>query len=175
MYREEKDLKRFIVVTLEILICFLLQTTIFQWFPLAGVTPNLLLILTVSIGFMRGRTEGLLIGFICGLLIDMYYGDLIGICTLIYLSIGYLSGYANKIFVKEDLTIPLILIGIGEFIYFFMYYVLEFLLRGKLNIVYYFFHIGLPRIIYTVVISIFIYKLLIRINSFIEHRKDEEV
>lgn len=168
-------MKRFIVVTLEILICFLLQTTIFQWFSLAGVTPNLLLILTVSIGFMRGRTEGLFIGFVCGLLIDFYYGDLIGICALIYLIVGYLSGYANKIFVKEDFTIPLLLIGAGELIYFFSYYVLEFLLRGRLNIIYYFIHIGVPRIIYTVVVSIFIYRLLNRINTLLEHRTDEEV
>ncbi len=168
-------MKRFIVVTLEILICFLLQTTVFQWFPLAGVTPNLLLILTVSIGFMRGRTEGLFIGFICGLLIDVCYGDLIGICALIYLIIGYLSGYANKVFIEEELFIPLLLVGVGEFIYFFLYYVLEFLLRGRLNIAHYFFNIGLPRIIYTVVVSILMYKLLNRINSLIEHRKDEEV
>jgi rod shape-determining protein MreD len=167
--------KRFFVVTLEILICFLLQTTVFQWFRLAGVTPNLLLILTVSIGFMRGRKEGLFIGFICGLLIDVYYGNLIGICALIYLVIGYLSGYANKIFAREDLSIPLLLIGVGEFIYFFLYYVLEFLLRGRLNIIYYFIHIGFPRIIYTVVVSTFMYKLLNKINSLLEHRTDEEV
>lgn len=168
-------MKRFIVVTLEILICFLLQTTLFQWFRLAGVTPNLLLILTVSIGFMRGRKEGLFIGFICGLLIDVYYGDIIGICTLIYLIIGYLSGYANKIFVEEDFSIPLLLIGAGELIYFFLYYVLEFLLRGRLNIVYYFIHIGLPRIIYTVVVSIFVYRLFNKLNSLLEYRTDEEV
>lgn len=168
-------MKRFIVVTLEILICFLLQTTVFHWFRLAGVTPNLLLILTVSIGFMRGRKEGLFIGFICGLLIDVYYGDLIGICALIYLIIGYLSGYANKIFAKEEFSIPLLLIGLGELIYFFLYYVLEFLLRGRLNIIYYFIHIGLPRIIYTVVVSIFLYRLLNKLNSLLEHRADEEV
>lgn len=168
-------MKRFIVVTLEILICFLLQTTLFQWFRLAGVTPNLLLILTVSIGFMRGRKEGLFIGFICGLLIDVYYGDIIGICALIYLIIGYLSGYANKIFVEEDFSIPLLLIGAGELIYFFLYYVLEFLLRGRLNIVYYFIHIGLPRIIYTVVVSIIVYRLFNKLNSLLEYRTDEEV
>lgn len=168
-------MKRFIVVTLEILICFLLQTTIFQWFPLAGVTPNLLLILTVSIGFMRGRTEGLFIGAVCGMLIDFYYGDLIGICMLIYLIIGYLSGYANKIFVEEDLHIPLLLIGAGEFLYFFFYYVLEFLLRGRLNVIYYFIHIGFPRIIYTVVVAILMYKFLNRINSLLEQSKDKEV
>ena len=77
------DVKRFLIVTLEIIILYLLQTTVFQWFSLAGVTPNLLLILTVSIGFMRGQKEGVIVGFFSGLLIDLTLGDVIGICALI--------------------------------------------------------------------------------------------
>ncbi len=167
-------MKRFLIVTLEIIILYLLQTTVFQWFLLAGVTPNLLLILTVSIGFMRGRKEGLIVGFICGLLIDLTYGDVVGVCALIYLLIGYLNGYANKIFVKDDFTIPFILIGLSEFMYFFLYYTLEFLLRGKLNIIYYFIHIGLPKMVYTVVVALLLYRLLNMINIELLSKKDEE-
>lgn len=168
-------MKRILIVTLEIIIFFLLQTTVFQWFSLAGVTPNLLLILTASMGFMRGRTSGLVVGFFSGLLIDLLYSNVIGVCTLIYLLIGYLNGYAKKIFVKEDLAIPLILIGLSEIVYFFLYYVFEFLLRGRLNFIYYLVHIGIPRVIYTVIISIFLYKLLNHINIFLEHKNHEEV
>lgn len=168
------DVKRFLIVTLEIIILYLLQTTVFQWFSLAGVTPNLLLILTVSIGFMRGQKEGLLVGFFSGLLIDLTFGGVIGVCALIYLIIGYLNGYANKIFVKDDFTIPFILIGVSEFIYFFLYYTLEFLLRGRLNIIYYLFHIGLPKMVYTVVVAIFLYRLLNKINLEFLSKIDEE-
>lgn len=168
-------MKRFLIVTLEIIILFLLQTTVFQWHFLAGVSPNLLLILTVSTGFMRGRKEGLLVGFFSGLLIDCLYGNIIGVSALIYLLIGYVNGYANKIFVKEDFTIPLFLVGLSELFYFFLYYVLTFLLQGKLKMGHYFFYIGLPRIIYTVVISIFLYRLLNAVNFFLFEKKDEEV
>lgn len=168
-------MKRFIVVTLEILVCFLLQTTVFQWFPLVNVSPNLLLILTVAIGFMRGSNSGLVVGMVSGLLIDMYYGSAIGICALIFIIIGYLSGYANKIFNKNDITIPLSLIAVAELAYFFLYYVLEFLLRGRLNIGYYFIHIGLPRIIFTVVVGIFFYRIFNRINMKLDSNIEEEV
>ena len=168
-------MKRILVVALEIILFFLLETTIFQWIPFIKVTPNLLLILTVSMGFMRGHISGLVVGFFSGLLLDMYFGTYMGICALIYVLIGYASGFANKIFVKEELSIPVILIGVGELGYFFLYYILEFLLRGRLNIGYYFLTIGIPRIIYTVVVGIILYKLIYKINMKLDIRKDEEV
>ncbi len=167
-------MKRFIVVTLEILICYLLQTTVFQWIPLAKVVPNLLLIVVVSTGLMRGRTEGLMVGFFCGLLIDLNYGTVIGLYALFYLTIGYLSGYTYKIFVREDITIPLILIGVSDLVYFFLQYVFVYLLKGKLNIGFYFLRMGLPEIIYTVIISIFLFRILNIINSKLEKKEEEE-
>lgn len=124
---------------------------------------------------MRGRTEGLIVGFFSGLLIDCCYGSVIGIYALIYMIIGYLNGYSHKIFEKEDLTIPIVLIGFSQTVYFFLYYICEFLLKGKLNILFYFRKIGLPDIVYTVLISIIMYKLLNIINSHIDRRKEEEV
>lgn len=168
-------MKRFIILTIEIIICFLLQTTVFQWFSLANVVPNLLLVVTVSSAFMHGQKEGLLVGFFSGLLVDFCFGNVIGMYAFIYMFVGYINGYSNKIFDMDDMTVPIILIGVSEFIYFFLYYILEFLLRGKLNIFFYFTRIGLPEIIYTVFISIFLYKLLLYINEHMIHIEEEEV
>jgi len=167
--------KRFIIVIIEILICFILQTTVFQWFALAHVTPNLLLILTVAVGFMRGRREGLAVGFVCGILIDFCYGNVLGLYALIYMTIGYLNGFSHRIFIKDDLTIPILLVGVSQFVYFFLYYVFNFLLKGKLNILFYFIRIGLPGIVYTVVVSIILYKLLNIVNTWIDRKEEEEV
>ncbi|BCJ95038.1 hypothetical protein acsn021_26070 [Anaerocolumna cellulosilytica] len=168
-------MKRFIIVTIEILVLFLLQTTIFQWFALAGVVPNLLLILTVATGFMRGRTEGLTVGLVCGLMIDLLYGYVIGLYALIYMLIGYLNGYSNRIFAKEDMTIPIVLVGVSDALYFLLYYIFELLLKGKLNIGFYFIELGLPQIIYTVLVSILLYKLLNIINTRLDKKEEEEV
>lgn len=168
-------MKRFIIVIVEILLCFLLQTTIFQWFSLARVVPNLLLILTATAGLTKGRKEGLLTGFFCGLLIDLSYGSIVGLYAFIFMTIGYLNGFCHRIFVKENMTIPLILVGLSDLFYFFLYYVFEYLLRGKLNIGFYFIHKGLPELIYTVILSVFLYKLLNIINDKTEKKEEEEV
>ena len=55
---------------LMIIICFILQNTVFQALALASISPNLLVILTSSMGLMRGKKEGMLVGFFCGFLVD---------------------------------------------------------------------------------------------------------
>ena len=58
-------MKQKLVTALLIMVCFVLQCTMFKALALASISPNLLLIVTSSLGFMRGEREGLVIGFFC--------------------------------------------------------------------------------------------------------------
>ena len=55
--------KRVAVTVLIVLAAYLLQCTLFNHLELAGIKPNLILIVTASFGFMRGQKEGMLVGF----------------------------------------------------------------------------------------------------------------
>ena len=59
-------MRRGAVIALLVIICFILQGTVFQALSLAGISPNLLLIVTTSLGFMRGEKEGMAVGFSAG-------------------------------------------------------------------------------------------------------------
>ena len=96
-------MRRKITLAFLILAAFLLQTTVFQYFQIASVTPNLLLILTSAFGLMRGKKEGLMVGFFSGLMIDLFYGSLFGFYALLYMYIGYLNGF----FCKSSMTMIL--------------------------------------------------------------------
>lgn len=158
-------IKKWIGTVLLILLCYLLQTTIFHYFRLANVIPNLMLIMTVSTGYIRGRKDGLITGLICGLLSDVVFGSVIGLYGLIFMLIGFFSGYANIIYFKNNFWAPLILVGIGDFIYGFLFFVFEFLLRGKLNFITYFRLVILPEMIYTMLIAVLLYKLIWLVNK----------
>ena len=67
-------MRRKIVLFIIIAICFLLQTTVFRALTFANIGPNLLIIVVSSFGLMRGKKEGLWVGFFCGLLIDIFFG-----------------------------------------------------------------------------------------------------
>ncbi len=167
-------MKRIIVYFIEIILCFVLQSSLFHYIKLAGIMPNLLLILVVSTAYMRGRIPGLLIGFFSGLLVDLSFGSVIGLYSLIYLLIGYFFGFMNKYFSNDDVTLPLIFVAVGDFFYGFFYYIFEFLLRGRLNLFYYFRRFILPEMIYTVAVSVLLYKLLHLINHLLEHKAEEK-
>lgn len=138
--------------------------------------PNLLLILVVSSAYMRGRMNGLVLGLVSGLLVDLMYGSyIVGLYALLYMLIGYFIGFLNRFYSNDDYTLPIIIIGISDFIYGFFYYVFEFLLRGRLNFLFYLRRLIFPEIIYTVAVSIVLYKLLHMINNRLEHKPDKEV
>lgn len=157
-------MKSKIVLLLTILICFLLQCTVLHLISIGSITPNLLLILCVSMGLMRGRKSGLWVGFFSGLLIDLFYGSLFGFYALIYMYVGFFSGYACKIYYDDDIKVPMLLVGIADLFYNIAVYGLQFLLRGRLNIGTYLYRIIVPEIFYTVFMTILVYKVFYFIN-----------
>lgn len=167
-------MKRAIIYFLEIIICFVLQSSLYQFVSLARAMPNLIIILIVSNAYMRGRMTGMVIGFFSGLLIDILFGNVIGLYAMLLLLIGYVVGFANKFYSRDDFTLPLIFIGLANFVYQFLYYIFEFLLRGKLDFFYYFRRLILPEIIYTVAAAILMYKLLHTINHWLDRNEFKE-
>lgn len=161
-------MKRFLITTVLIFICFLLQCTVFHTLAFGGIIPNLMIVLTASFGFMRGEKTGLLIGFFCGILIDIFFGNTIGFYALLYMYIGYMNGKFSAIFYPQDIKLPIALILGSDCFYGLVCYVIMFLLRSRFEFAYYFVHIILPEIVYTIVVTIFLYPLILWINTGLE-------
>lgn len=153
-----------IVLTVIVFICFILQCTVFRSLAFGGIIPNLMIILTASFGFMNGEKEGLLIGFLCGLLCDIFFGGILGFYALIYMYIGYINGKFSMIFYPEDIKLPIALIVISDLTYGVVCYVLQFMLRRKFDFGYFFTGIILPEMVYTIIVTIFLYPLILLIN-----------
>lgn len=161
-------MKRKIITVCIILICFLLQCTVFKGLQLASVSPNLLIIVTSSFGFMRGKKEGMVVGFISGLLIDIMFNDLIGFYALIYTLLGYANGLFRKIFYDDDIKLPLTLIAASDFLYGHIVCIFMFIMRSKLDYFYYLKNIIIPELIYTILITLILYQVILRINRSLE-------
>jgi rod shape-determining protein MreD len=161
-------MKRVIVEILIIIIAFILQSTVFRTISLGGIVPNLLIIIPSAFGIMRGRKEGMLTGFVCGLLIDIFFGSIIGFYALVYMVIGYLNGIFQSLFYPEDVKLPMILISLSEVVYCCICYVFLFLLRSRLHLGYYIVHIILPEIVYTIVATIVLYRGILYVNEWLE-------
>ena len=161
-------MKRKLITFFIIIICFLLECTVFHRLAFATIKPNLLIIVTSSFGFMRGKKEGLFVGFFAGLLLDIMFGTMIGFYALIYMYIGYLNGFFKRIFFPDEVKLPLALIALSDFFCNIIIFFTLFWFRGRFSFGYYLLHTILPELVYTMVVSILLYFILLKINEKLE-------
>lgn len=148
-----------------IIACCLLQISLINIIPVISVRANILLILTVSMGLMRGKHTGLWVGFISGLLVDLFSGSVFGLNALTYMYIGYINGKFYKVFYDDDIRVPLVLTGISCFAYNIVSYIILFLLGQRFNFLTFLRYSILPEIIYTLIFTLVLYKLIFIINQ----------
>ena len=89
-------MKRIIFNILMIILAFTVQNCIFPLLPFLSASPNLLLILTFSFGFIHGKEAGMYYGLLSGLLMDLFYSGPFGFYTLIFDDVGYVNGICTR-------------------------------------------------------------------------------
>lgn len=126
----------------------------------------------MTVAYTRGQISALFVGFFSGLLLDLCFSETVGFCSILYMTVAFLAGYTNKIYDERDYFIPGLLGFIGELLYSLLYYMLFFLLRGKLELPIYFIYTILPRSLYTVLLTFVLYptfhgihRLLLRLEG----------
>ena len=167
-------MRRVITLGLLIIINFSLQSTIFGFHDISSISPNLMLILTMSFGLMRGRKEGMLVGFFCGFLTDCFFSSIMGLYMFLYMIIGYINGFFHKNYMIEDVLLPLIVIIVDELIFNTVIFILFFFLKNRLDYGSYFAKIILPEMLCTALLTIIVYKFYVFINKRLK-RKSEGV
>lgn len=165
-------MKRKIVIVLMILVCFLLQSTVFQSLSIASISPNLLIILTSAYGFMKGKKEGMAVGFFCGLLEDIFFGRLLGMHALLYSYIGYANGYFNQIFYGEDIKLPLALISASELVYGLGTYGIMFLMRSRFVFSIISEELSFRNFYTPSLLTLFLYRVIYMIDQKLEPKRD---
>lgn len=167
-------IKKWLGTILLIIVSYLLQTTLFFHIKLANVIPNLLIVVTVSIAYTRGQKDGMITGLLCGLLSDCVFGSVIGLHGFIYMFIGYLCGLSNIIYWKHNFSVPLILVGVSDCVFGFLCFAFEFLLRVRLDILYYFRTVIIPEAVYSMLVAIVLYRIVCLLNRFTCPEHEEE-
>lgn len=168
------NIRRALTNFILIILSFIMQTTVFRVLDFGDIAPNLLMILTSATAFIKGDRHGLICGFFCGLLVDIFFGTYIGFFALIYMYIGFIVGKLNEIFFTQNIAIPIVIITISDFVFGFVCYVLMFLFRTKFNLGYYMFNVIIPEMVYTAIVSILYYPLILRINNDIDEKEEKE-
>lgn len=151
---------RFIIIISELIICYVLQTSAWTGLTLNNAVPDLLMIVVVSVAYIKGSNAGIIYGFTAGMILDLTFGSLLGYFALIYALCGFLSGQLHRIYRNDDYLTPIISSAICVLLSQSFYFFTEYKLKGRLDYSFYFPHVILPKIIYTILVSAIIYKLI---------------
>lgn len=150
-------------------VIYFIQSIFFNWFTIAGVKPNLFVILVLFIGLFMGRRYGLCFGVIYGFFLDILIGRNIGVSSFMLGAIGLIGGYIDKNFSKDSRMMVMAMVAITTLIYEVVSYIIQSTILS-----YYTMEIGLLfqilsiEIIYNILVTIIIYPLLKRSGYYIE-------
>jgi len=100
---------------------YVLQTSFFPLIAYHCISPDFMLLITVSFAFLRGTEKGTLMGFITGLMTDLATGTFFGIHAFSYMLMGNLCGrFANRVY-KEQFFLPVLAsLGVTALNYFIL-------------------------------------------------------
>lgn len=106
---------------------WILQSTVFTHLIIAGVKPDILLILVLFQSIFNGHEKGGIIGFSIGLFEDLLLGRFIGMNALAKGLSSFFVGWIAKGAFRENLLVPILLIFLGT-----LFNQLIFLISGKI-------------------------------------------
>ena len=158
-----------IFLIISFFIIYFFQANFFSWFTIAGVKPNLFIILVLVVSLFGGIKLGIPFGICIGLFLDMIIGTSIGPGTLMYGIIGLIGGYFDKNFSKESrITIMLMIIG-STCIYEIGIYALKFI-QLSINIeLLEFLKRLLIEVIFNTILTIILYPLMQKLGYKLEN------
>ncbi len=102
-----------LIIVLTFFISIVLESSFFPYVAIAGIVPNISLILLICYALRNNVEKIVIIGLLAGLVKDVAVGRIIGVSGITFVLMGFfISKYTNKIF-PDHLTTPIILTIVG--------------------------------------------------------------
>lgn len=149
-----------VAIIMTFIFTYLLQANFFTSFKIAGVMPNLFIILMLYIGLFMGKNSGIIYGILFGILIDIFVSKHIGITSIMLAVVGIITSIFDKNFSKDSRITIMAMVGISTVIYEIGVYVLRYIMF-EINIeLISFIKILLVETIYNIILTIILYPIM---------------
>ena len=164
-------MKKAIIIFLIFIIYFLLyflQVNFFNWFTIAGIKPNLFVLLALFIGLYMDGKVGAILGFILGLYTDFLFSNTVGISAILLGTVGFCGEILDRKFSKDSKITIVLMASLVTAIYEIILYLYSIIkLSVNVNILS-FICILFVEIIYNACIIIIFYPLIHRFGTYVE-------
>lgn len=151
------------------MLIYFLQSNFFSWFNIAGIMPNLFILLILFIGLFGTRTMGTIYGLIIGLILDFLLGTRIGIYSAGLGLIGFLAAIFDKNFSKDS-RMTIMIMGVGATIIFeSLTYLLKYVFAANQVDLLNFIKILAIEVAFNLILTIILYPLVQKAGYYIEN------
>lgn len=169
-----KKLISIIAIILIFFVIYFLQANFFNLFSIAGVKPNLFILLMLILGLFAGKKPGIPIGIVLGIVLDILNGKIIGISSIMFVIIVILADIYDKNFSKDNRMTIMVMVISTTIIYEFGIYILSiFKLSINLELIS-FAKILMIEAIYNALLTIIMYPIIQKLGTLLEENFKEQ-
>ena len=148
------------------ILLYALQTSLLTFVSVDGFSANLMLLLTLSIAFLRGNKYGAFFGFMAGLLQDATSGSYFGLATFSYMTIGLIFGKFSVNLFRDQSLLPVISSIPALVIHFAITIGFLFLLDRQIDLVRFLREDFWPAAIMQVILAYPVHRLVVELNEY---------
>ena len=152
------------LLALGICLAFALQTAVAPLFSPFGLTPDLMLLMVIAIGLLKGPVMGMGFGLVGGLLFDCQAGGIIGVHALADMLIGFACGLMEKTIFKDNLFIPLLAAWFSTLVQEILIGLILLAFRWRVLLLYTLWRYTIPLMFYHALLAPAVYYLIYRVE-----------
>ena len=157
--------------TMLTIVLYALQTSLLTFVSFDGFSANLMLLLVVSIAFVRGHKYGIFFGFVAGILQDLTSGSYFGIATFSYMTLGLVFGKFSVNLFREQALLPVVSSIPALAFHFALTVGFLFLLDKQIDVVKLWREYFWPTAIMQVVLAYPVHKIVCDLNEYAKKRR----
>ncbi|MCH8871783.1 rod shape-determining protein MreD [candidate division KSB1 bacterium] len=105
-------------------LCIILQITIIPLFSINCISPDLILILVISVSIQKGKFWGVIAGFSAGLIFDAFGTAFVGLSSFVNSISAFVAGFLLGEQLEQRFGVIVGLILVSLLIHDFLYYVI---------------------------------------------------
>ena len=155
------------------LIFYLLQTNFFSWFTIAGISPNIFIILILFLGLYTDNKFATILSIIIGVTLDLVVGKTLGVTAITFCLITFICRYFDKNFSKDNqLSNVILIIGLTIVCESISYFLNCLILETSIEIVS-FIRILTIEVFYNAILTFIFYNTILRLGGTIERQFKE--
>ncbi len=157
---QDKPIFRYLLTAVLVFVLIVLQTTVIRGIEVFHVVPNLLVVMVVCYSLLHEDYSALVVGAICGLLLDIHGGRSVGMNALLCTLLAYLCVCVSGNLYNNNSLVAMVFVLFLSIAYELIIYIFYFAIWGHGSFVYALLYKILPGAVYNSLVTILLYPLV---------------